>query len=89
LVTSALVRAPELQNANIKVQFSRQRLEVNSASSKWTSEKRFEILRQFASMLTNVFSKSVFKLEISGSKVGQKTQNLTGKLFFAKRVWVL
>ncbi len=35
------------------------------------------------------FSKSVFKLDISGFKLGQKTQNLTEKFFFAKRMWVL
>jgi hypothetical protein len=48
MVTSALVREPELQNAEILVQFSRQRIEANSALCKRTSEKRFEILRQFA-----------------------------------------
>jgi hypothetical protein len=47
LVTAALVRAPELENAEIQVQFSRQRILVNTASLKLTSEKRFEILRQF------------------------------------------
>jgi hypothetical protein len=46
-VTSALSRAPELQNAKIKVHFSRLRIEVDSASSKRTSDKRFEILRKF------------------------------------------
>jgi hypothetical protein len=48
LVTSALVRAPELQNAEIKVHFSHQRIEVNTASSKRTSEKRLEILEKSA-----------------------------------------
>ncbi len=32
MVTCALVRAPELQNALIQENFSRQRIEVNSAS---------------------------------------------------------
>jgi hypothetical protein len=48
VVTSALVRTPDLENSEIQVQFSRQRIEVNSASLKLTSEKRFKILRQFA-----------------------------------------
>jgi hypothetical protein len=39
LVTTALVRAPQLQNAETLVQFLRQRIEVNSASSKRKSEK--------------------------------------------------
>jgi hypothetical protein len=50
MVTSALVRAPQLQSAEILVQFSRQRIEVNSALCKRTSGKRFEILRQFGTM---------------------------------------
>ncbi len=44
--TFTLVRPPELQNAEIKERFSRQRIEVNSAY-KWTSDKRIEILRKF------------------------------------------
>ena len=55
MVTSALVRAPELENAEIQVQFSRKRIEVNSASLKLTSEKRFEILRQFATICLTTF----------------------------------
>jgi hypothetical protein len=45
-----LVRAPALQNADFQVQFSRQRTEVNSASSKRTFDKGFEVLRQFATI---------------------------------------
>jgi hypothetical protein len=42
---------PELQNADFQVQFSHQRIEVNSALCKRTSDKRIEILRQFATVL--------------------------------------
>jgi hypothetical protein len=44
MVTSALVRAPELQNAEIVVHFSRQRIEVNSASSKRASDNDLKFL---------------------------------------------
>jgi hypothetical protein len=54
---SALVRALELQKTEIKQHFSRQRIEVNPASSKQTSEKRFENLSKFATMLHECFFK--------------------------------
>ena len=89
LVTSALVCAPELENAEIQVQFSRQKILVNTASLKLTSEKRFEILRQFAIEWRGGFFIAHLERYQCDFKVGQKTQNLTGKFFFAKRMWVL
>jgi hypothetical protein len=84
LVTSALVRAPELQNAEILVQFSRQRIEINSALCKRTSENRFEMLRQFATLFQNVF----FKIRIGyiWLQSWPKNAKLDGKIFFLLNV---
>jgi hypothetical protein len=56
-----LVRAPELQNAEIQEYFSCKRIEVNSVTSKRTSDKILEILRQFETKLIDHF----FKLGLS------------------------
>jgi hypothetical protein len=40
MVTCALVRSPELENAEIQEKFSRKRIEVHSALCKRTSEKK-------------------------------------------------
>jgi hypothetical protein len=53
-----LVRAPELRNAENLKNVSCQRIEVNLASSKRTSDKKFENLRKFSAMLQNVFFKT-------------------------------
>jgi hypothetical protein len=58
MVTCALVRSPELENAEIQENFTRKRIEVKSVTSKQTSDKRFEILRQFAA----IFWRQFFKL---------------------------
>jgi hypothetical protein len=54
-------RASELQNAEIQENFSRQRIEVNSVTSKRTTDKRLRILRQFATKMMDHF----FKLGLS------------------------
>jgi hypothetical protein len=43
------------QNAEILVHFSRKRIEVNTASCKRTTDKVFETLGKFATMLQNAF----------------------------------
>jgi hypothetical protein len=88
LVTSALVRAPELQNAEILVQFSRQRIEDNSASCKQTSDKRFEILRQFATIFWDQFFKLDLCLVYICLQNWSKNAKFERKIFFAKHVWV-
>ena len=40
-------------------------------------------------VMERFFKNKYLNWYISGFKVGQKTQNLTGKFFFAKRMWVL
>jgi hypothetical protein len=84
LVTSALVRAPELQNAEIQVQFSRQRIEVNSPSMKLTSEKRFEILRQFATMLRMFFFEISLQIGYIWLQSWSKNAKFDGKIFFCQ-----
>jgi hypothetical protein len=56
MVTSALVRAPQLQNAEILVQFSRQRIEVNSALCKRTSGKDLKSSDNLHQCSVNTFS---------------------------------
>jgi hypothetical protein len=70
------------------MQFSRQGIAVNLALCKRTSEKRFEILRKFATMLREYF----FQIKSSNwiylaSKLVKKRKIGRGN-FFAKRVWV-
>ncbi len=48
-------RARATKRWNFSRHFSRRRIEVNSASCKRTSEKRFEILRQFATEYKRFF----------------------------------
>jgi hypothetical protein len=57
-----------------KTHFSRFRIEVNSASRRRTSDKRFEILRQFATESHEVFMIANFERYQFDFKVGQKTQ---------------
>jgi hypothetical protein len=73
LVTPSLVRAPELKNADILANVSRQRIEVNSASSERPSDKRFEYIENLQQIIWTAF----------GSKLGQ-TAKLDGAIFFAK-----
>jgi hypothetical protein len=75
LVTCALVRAPELQNAEIKEHFSRKRVLVNSAS---TPHKIFEILKK-------IETESFLEIRLQS---WSKNAKLDGKTFFAKRMWV-
>jgi hypothetical protein len=86
LVTSVLIRAPELQNAEIQENFSRKRIGVNLVTSQQTSDKRFEILRQFATKLLDHFFKFGFSLVYIWLQNWSKMQNLTGNFIFAKRM---
>ena len=74
MVTPSLVRAPELKNADILANVSRQRIEVNSASSERASDKRFEYIENSQQIIWTAF----------GSKLGQKPQNWTGQFFLLK-----
>jgi hypothetical protein len=62
-LVTPLVRAPELKNAEILANISRQRIEVNSASSERTSDKRFEIYRKFATNKLDSFFKPGLRLD--------------------------
>jgi hypothetical protein len=66
--------SPELQIAEIWVHFSRQRIEVNSESSKRTSDKGFEILRQFATEKQKDYLTALLERVQYDYEVGQKTQ---------------
>jgi hypothetical protein len=71
-----LVRAPELKNADILENVSRQRIEVNSASSERASDKRFEYIENLQQIIWTAF----------GAKLGQKPQNWRGKFFCSTQV---
>jgi hypothetical protein len=69
-----MVRAPELKNADILANVSRQGIEFNSASSEQPSDKRFEYIENLQKIIWTAF----------GSKLGQKPQNWTGQFFLLK-----
>ncbi len=69
MVISALIRASELQNAEIQEKFSRKRIEVNLVTSKRTSDKMTGIF------LSNVgfVEKNVLSRLNKTSKLGNKS----------------
>jgi hypothetical protein len=67
-----LVRAPELKNADILANVSRQRIEVNSASSERTSDKDLKYIENLQQVIWTAFLNKALDKIIFGSKLGQK-----------------
>jgi hypothetical protein len=84
LVTSALIRAPGLQNAEIQIYFSRQRIYVNLAPSKWIFDKRFEILRKLATTFWDRFLKLGVSLVYIRLESWSKNAKFDLKTFFCQ-----
>jgi hypothetical protein len=88
LITPPLVRAPELKNTEIFANFSRKRIEVNSASSERTFDKRFEIKRKFSTNYLDSFFKLGLGLDNIWLQTWSKNAKLDGKTFLLNVGWI-